>query len=334
METNPTEEEEQQTDNDWAEHNKRRRATDREENEVGCSEQRKEWYQMPSFLSKALILVNRMISEYEIVSAFHALVLLKTAYRESNRRVGFTMLAKAHETIDKWIRALVDYEVPESAKRCTHCEVSDAEHGNEYHDIEICYDGLIWPPDAVIDTGTSNFDFPSAARTLRTEYFDTSLKKKECGGHDRLYFDDGHAFCFHQGSSNLLDWLQKKAYAEVSAKVIIFTQPKFRTKLSWQLTHTIREETLRREDLPCDPSIHETRMVEAPKWYLNNIGQTEAPARPYTGLKDLYSCPGMVTARCPESVFIEKPAAKAFSPHDYGTVGYESEIDDESDDPW
>ena len=113
------------------------------------------------FMSKTMILIQKMIFNGLEKEAFQALVLLKSLYKMTNRRFAEDKnQPSGHAKMDKAIRGFVGEEgVPEKGRR--NCP-KHTDHG-----CIVEFAGLTWhsPPDKPRDRF---WDFACAARTLRT----------------------------------------------------------------------------------------------------------------------------------------------------------------------
>ena len=149
-----------------------------------------------AFLSKVMKLIQMLVDQGLYVDAFHKLVLLKSLYKGSNKRIAKAEGTKqgAHVQIDAVIRMFVDEgEIPTSAR-----EEGDSRYGE--HSGVVLTAGLYWDLPLGDSRLQSFWNFASAARTLSSSSF-----ASECGK-GRAY-DEGYSereseqhsrkICFH-----------------------------------------------------------------------------------------------------------------------------------------
>lgn len=112
-------------------------------------------------------------------------------------------------------------------------------------------------------------------------------------GDDGSYPDSSDDFgdpygCFHLSSANMLHWLQTQAWSEIRASVMLTAG----SKLPAELAERVFEFALKAEEIPQDPSVQETVMVQFPKHlYATGRPLRRLPGpRRVTRTKSAYRC--------------------------------------------
>lgn len=171
----------------------------------------------PLFVQKTLALVQEVIDQGRVRLVMHILVLLKSLHHNKTLRVEHTNHRHAHDKLDLAVRGFVEGDIVCPVSR--HCCSEDCGRwDHSQHGCNIRIAGLRWygPPMRV---GRGDFwDFASAFRALKAAYL-----AHRCSNPRDSYDWDEHRGCFHTQIIDLLDWLEKKAWAEVRLKVLLLT---------------------------------------------------------------------------------------------------------------
>ena len=165
------------------------------------------------------------------METFHALVLFKSLLNVRNPRVEGIIHANVHGEIDFLIENFVNTaQVPACIGGCPSSK-NDLTGSTQDR-----YSGLTWRGRGE-NTRPFFWDFAASGRVLRSAY-----RTFRC----RSSPDE----CFHEYSIALLDWLQKKAWSEIRANVLLTVGD----LLPAELAEWIFEAALEAEEVPNDPT--------------------------------------------------------------------------------
>ena len=269
------------------------------------------------WLNKALVLLQQFIYQEQYGRVFEALVTLKSVYRNSNLRLRDSSTCLAHKTIDDLIKAFIAEEFPMRCRSDCYSplnedidleeeEEEEEEETEEWHAEHTCTVNFLDFEWTSFSGGALKvfWDIPMAVRTLRAAYDDKQASKD-----DELCVTKAWGYtlveraCFHKSSLPLLEWLQKRAWSEVRVKIMLTIG----TVLPTELAQRVFECAMEAEDLPIDPQVEETIMVNPPDpldELQRVVCKIDGP-RPFTRTKPVYHCSGLNEPK-PESVFNRK----------------------------
>ena len=226
-------------------------------------------------ITRVIDCVRKMIELNLITEAVHTLVVVKSLVHSGNRWYATGEQNNLHPCIDAAI-----------ARTCRWAENAKIFCGST-NSTPVCHQQ--YPCE---NLSISYWDFSSSARILRTAYL--SCRCDSISGRRRIRrgfigavtSPPGHPSkappCFHTNSITMLSWLQKRAWGEIRAKVLLTIG----TFLPAELAEQIIECVLDAEEIPYRPVVLEKPTIESPE--LRQEGYRRA--RHGTRTKRVYWC--------------------------------------------
>ena len=247
------------------------------------------------FLDKVLLLMQQIWQTEHFDKIFPALITLKSVYRNGKLRFKGGSQRVAHRRIDAMIYAIIAKVIPAGSR----VDDPEPDAANDKHLDHANHD--------YVQIGSSQFgpvvagcgyfwNFSLALRILRPAYLDKSAAKA-----DHLCRLNENNSCFHSLSLPMLGWLQRKAWSEVRAKVLLTAG----AVLPSELIERVFEYAIEAECIPTDPRVKEVIMVDHPDCLdaEPRIERNITGPRPLQKIKQEYLCAGLVE-NSPEAVFL------------------------------